>query len=165
MGQIRVVAERIIGAPPERVYGVLRDYREHHPKILPPAFSDFRIEEGGVGAGTIVSFTMTAGGRKRNFRSRIDEPEPGRVLRETDLESSAVTSFTITPERPGSHVRIETSWQGGGGFGGLMERLFAPRILRRLYADELGRLDHYVRERGVIGSTDVSTQEGGTTAQ
>ncbi|GIW04435.1 MAG: hypothetical protein KatS3mg059_1055 [Thermomicrobiales bacterium] len=89
MVEIRVVAERIIGAPPERVYGVLRDYREHHPKILPPAFSDVRVEEGGAGEGTVVAFTMNAGGRRRRFRARIDEPEPGRVLRETDLDSGA----------------------------------------------------------------------------
>jgi hypothetical protein len=27
----------------------------------------------------------------------------------------------------------------------LFERLFAPRVLRRLYADELERLDRYAR--------------------
>ncbi|MER3487150.1 MAG: SRPBCC family protein, partial [Chloroflexota bacterium] len=132
MGQIRVVAERIIGAPPDRVYGVLRNYREHHPKILPPVFSDFRVEEGGVGVGTVVAFTMNAGGRRRRFRARIEEPEPGRVLRETDLDSGAVTAFTVTPEGSGSRVRIETSWQGADGFGGLMERLFAPRLFWRI---------------------------------
>jgi hypothetical protein len=36
--------------------------------------------------------------------------------------------------------------QGAGGIGGLFERLFAPRVMRALYADELERLDAYARE-------------------
>ena len=43
-------------------------------------------------------------------------------------------------------VRISTTWQGAGGVGGFFERLFAPRVLRRIYADELNRLDAYARE-------------------
>ena len=77
----------------------------------------------------------------------VAEPEPGRVLTESDLNSSAVTTFTVAAQ-PGNEqcrVRIETSWQGAGGIGGFFERLFAPRVLRRLYADELGRLDAYLR--------------------
>jgi hypothetical protein len=34
-------------------------------------------------------------------------------------------------------------WQGAGGAGGFFEGLFAPRVLSRLYADELERLDRY----------------------
>jgi hypothetical protein len=38
-----------------------------------------------------------------------------------------------------------TRWQGAGGVGGVFERLFAPRVLRGIYSDELGRLDRYAR--------------------
>jgi len=31
--------------------------------------------------------------------------------------------------------------------GGFFERLFAPRVLRGFYADELARLDAYAREQ------------------
>jgi hypothetical protein len=65
------------------------------------------------------------------------------VLTETDQLSSAVTSFTVTPEGSGCRVRIESRWQGAGGVGGFFERLFAPRLLRGIYADELERLDRY----------------------
>ena len=41
------------GAPAEVVYGYLADMREHHPRFLPPAFEDFKVESGGVGAGTV----------------------------------------------------------------------------------------------------------------
>jgi hypothetical protein len=140
MAEVRVTAESVINAPAERVYGCLADFNGCHQRILPPAFSNFRVEEGGVGAGTVIAYTLSAGGRKRAARARVDEPQPGRVLTETDLSTSLVTTFTVTPGGESSHVRIESRWQGASGFGGLMERLFAPRVLSRLYADELRRL-------------------------
>lgn len=147
MAQIEVIAEADVHAPAETVYGYIADIREHHARFLPPAFSDFEVESGGVGAGTITRFKITAGGRTRSYRMRVDEPEPGRVLTETDLESSLVTTWTVTPEGDSARVRIATSWQGAGGIGGFFERLFAPRVLRGLYADELARLDAYAHER------------------
>ena len=36
---------------------------------------------------------------------------------------------------------------GAGGVGGVFERLFAPRVLRRLYDDELSRLDTYAQQQ------------------
>ena len=149
MGTLHVSAERTIDGPPADVYRYISDYRAHHPRFLPPAFSGFRVEEGGVGAGTVHSFQMTAGGRSRSYRMRVDEPEPGRVLTESDLRSSLVTTFVVAPEAAGSRVRIETRWEGAGGVGGFFERLFAPRVIRRLYADELERLDRYARSGGV----------------
>lgn len=143
MSDLRVVAERRIAAPAGRVYGLIADYHRHHPRFLPPAFSEFRVEEGGVGAGTVHSFRLTAGGRARGFRMRVEEPDPGRVLTESDERSSTVTTWVVLPEGSGCRVQVETRWQGAGGVGGLFERLFAPRVLRRLYADELARLDRY----------------------
>jgi hypothetical protein len=145
MSELHVEAERQIGARADHVYRCIADFREHHPKFLPAAFSDFRVEEGGVGAGTVVSFKMTAGGRTRAARMRVEEPEPGRVLTESDLASSLVTTWTVTPDEAASRVRVVTRWQGAGGVGGFFERLFAPRVLSRLYADELERLDRYAR--------------------
>jgi hypothetical protein len=87
---------------------------------------------------------MTVGGRARTFRMRVEEPDPGRVLTESDECSSTVTTWVVTPDGPGCRVRLETRLQGAGGFGGVFERLFAPRVLRRLY-QELERLDRYAR--------------------
>jgi hypothetical protein len=148
MAEVRVAAERTIGAPADKVYGVIADYRQHHPRILPAAFSDLTIEEGGVGDGTVIGFSVKTAGRSRHFRMRVAEPEPGRVLTESDTESSIVTRYTVDPDASVSRVRIETNWQGTGGFGGLMERLFAPRFMQKLYADELDRLDRYVQTDG-----------------
>ena len=85
MARVRVEAEGNVNAPAERVYRLIADYRVHHPAFLPPQFSDFAVEEGGVGAGTIMHFTMKAGGRTISFRQRVDEPDPGRVLTETSI--------------------------------------------------------------------------------
>ncbi len=146
MATILVSAERTVDAPAGAVYGYIADMREHHPHFLPPAFSDFRVESGGVGAGTITRFTVTAGGRTRQYRMAIAEPEPGRVLTESDTGSSMVTTTTVTPRDGISLVRISTAWEGAGGIGGFFERLFAPRVMRGIYADELERLDAYARE-------------------
>ena len=147
MAEIRVTAERPIAAPAERVYRYLADYREHHPRFLPPAFSDFQVEQGGIGAGTVIRFRLRAGGRSQVARQRVAEPEPGRVLSEADLDDpSFATTFTVTPDGDRCRVLIETTWQRAG-VRGLVERLFAPRVLRPLYADELARLDRYAREQ------------------
>ncbi|HEY2130643.1 MAG TPA: SRPBCC family protein [Streptosporangiaceae bacterium] len=147
MAPISVSAERTVGAPAPEVYGYIADMREHHPHFLPPAFSNFQVESGGVGAGTILRYKLTAGGRTRQYRTQIAEPEPGRVLTESDTGSTSVTTFTVIPESSACRVRISTTWQGAGGVGGVFERLFAPRVLRRLYDDELSRLDTYAQQQ------------------
>ena len=56
MSELRVVAERAIGAPATHIYHCIADFERHHPRFLPSAFSQLRVEEGGVGAGTVHSF-------------------------------------------------------------------------------------------------------------
>jgi Polyketide cyclase / dehydrase and lipid transport len=145
MPELSVTAERLVGAPAEHTYRCIADYRTHHPRFLPPAFSDFQVEQGGVGAGTVHRFQLNAGGRTRTYRMRVEELQPGRVLTESDTGSSLVTTWTVMPEGQRCRVRLDTRWQGAGGVGGVFERLFAPRVLRRIYEDELERLDRYAR--------------------
>ena len=145
MAQIHVTAEQVIRAPAERVYHYLANYRDHHPRFLPPAFSDFQVEQGGVGAGTVIRFRVTLGGSTKSYQQQVTEPVPGRVLVESDIEGSTATTFTITPEGDHCRLRIDTTWQAGG-IRGFVERLIAPRMLRSLYADELARLDRYAQE-------------------
>ena len=146
MATITVAEEGAVGAPAELTYNLIAD-DEHHQRFLPDGFSDFEELEGGRGAGTRHRFKVTAGGRTRDYLMRVAEPEPGRVISETDERSSLVTTFTVTPSGETCRVRISTSWEGAGGIGGFFERLFAPRVMRRMYADELARLDRYARKR------------------
>ena len=147
MGKIVVCAERVVDAPADAVYRYVADMRDHHPRFLPPAFSDFRVESGGTGAGTVTRFTVTAGGRTREYRMKVDEPEPGRVMTESDTGSSMVTTTTVAPRDGDSLVQICTTWNGAGGIGGFFERMFAPRVMRAIYEDELERLNAYAREQ------------------
>jgi hypothetical protein len=59
-------AKRLIAAPADVIYHCIADYREHHRPagFLPPAFWDFAIERGGVGAGTELRQVVEAGGRR-----------------------------------------------------------------------------------------------------
>lgn len=146
MGQVHVAVDRVVDAPAEHVYRLVADMRAHHPHFLPPAFSDFEVESGGVGAGTTTRFVVTAGGRRRQYHMQVGEPEPGRVLTESDTGSSLVTTWTVDPDAGRSRVRIASTWDGAGGIGGVFERLFAPRVLRGIYGDTLERLDRYARQ-------------------
>lgn len=146
MALITVSAERVIDASAETVYDCLANMHQH-AQFLPAAFSDFQVESGGVGAGTVTSFRVTAGGRSRHYRMQVAEPEPGRVLTESDMNSSLVTTFTVEPQGERSLVKISTGWQGAGGVGGFFERLFAPRVMKGIYAEELERLNEFVRRQ------------------
>lgn len=147
MSNVTASASRRIAAPADVVYRCIADYREHHQRFLPSAFSEYAVEAGGEGAGTIVRFALSVGGRTRRYRMRVDEPQPGRVLTESDTGSSLVTTFSVTPSEGGSETSIESSWEGAGGVGGFFEKRFAPGALRRLYDEELGRLDTYARQQ------------------
>lgn len=147
-----ISAERVIDASAEVVYRCLADYRQHHRPggFLPPAFSDFEVLRGGVGAGTEIRYTFTAGGRRQVITASIAEPSPGRTLVETS--PGVVTTSTI--ERLGdgrSHVRFDTVLDARG-IGGIGNRLFAGRLLRPVYEDELERLDAYAR---TLAATDA----------
>jgi uncharacterized protein YndB with AHSA1/START domain len=142
MAKVQASAERMIDAAAEKVYGYLADMHRH-AHFLPPEFSDFQVVEGGVGAGSVTTFAVTAGGRTRTYRMQVSEPVPGRTLVESDANSSLVTTFNVEPQGGKSLVRISTSWDGAGGIGGFFEKTFAPKAMRRIYLDELDRLNTY----------------------
>jgi hypothetical protein len=144
MAEITVAAERLVAVPASRVFEVLADYTRHHPSILPPAFSDLAVERGGVGDGTVVTFRLALAGERRSLRAVVSVPAPGRVLIEDYEGSDTVTTFEVDPDgQDGSRVRITTRWTPARGPRGLVERLLAPPLMRRLYADELRRLESY----------------------
>ncbi len=90
----------------------LRDYENHHVHILPKQFfSDFRIELGGVGEGTVGWVRVHARGQVRPLHFRVSEPEPGRRMVESDLENGIETSFSLSPEGSGTHLTIASEWE------------------------------------------------------
>lgn len=137
MATIRTGTERRIDASVDDVRAFLTDY-ERRPEILPANFSEYSVEEGGSGTGTLVRYRMKAGPRERTYRMRV-EASDDRVT-ESDEESSFVTTWTLSAADGGTLVRLESAWEGGSGIGGFFERLFAPSGLRRIYDDVLNRL-------------------------
>lgn len=142
MSRIHAEAERIIDARPEEVYTFLANYRESRPRILPPNFQDYTVEQGGRGAGTIISYRLQAGNRERAYRMQVEEPNKGRVLIERDLGSTLVNTWTISPISGGQTlVAVTTEWESrASGVGSFFERTFAPMGLRRIYVDMLNKL-------------------------
>ena len=160
MSAIRVSASAVVDAPPGVVYSVLADYRTGHPLILPPrTFRDLTVERGGTGAGTVISFSMRVLGVTRSFRAEVTEPEPGRTLVETTVGSGEVTTFTVDPAEDGrSSVTITTEWTPRG-LAGFVQRLLAPPMLRRIYAEELRNLARVASERAGAGPATRPGQE------
>lgn len=138
-----ISASAIIPARRERVYSLLANYRDGHARILPRQFSNLVVEQGGVGAGTVIRFQVSLLGRKQNLRAAITEPEPGRVLVETYLDGNgAVTTFTVSPGHApaDSNVTISTALPVRAGWLGIIERKFSTLLLRPVYQRELENL-------------------------
>jgi hypothetical protein len=138
-----ISASAIIPARRERVYALLANYRDGHARILPNQFSNLVVEQGGVGAGTVIRFQVSLLGRKQNLRAAVTEPEPGRVLVETYLDGSgAVTTFTVSPGHApaDSNVTISTLLPVRAGWLGMLERKMSTLLLRPMYLKELQNL-------------------------
>ncbi|MGK5170900.1 SRPBCC family protein [Geodermatophilus sp. CPCC 205761] len=142
MGQVVATAERVVGAPADRVRSALADYTETRRRVLPEQFSDYRVEAGGQGEGTRVAWRFAATSKRvREQLVEVTQPDTDTLV-ETDTRSSMVTTWTVRPADSGATtVRVRTTWNGAGGVGGFFERAFAPKGLRRVYEDLLGRLE------------------------
>lgn len=146
MNSSTVSATTIIHAPAARVYGIIADYRVHHPQIVPPDyFQKIEVETGGVGAGTRTRVTTRVLGRTQQFVHEIREPEPGRVLEEVDAGGFSTTTFTVDPAEQGksANVTIETTFRVRPGPLGALERMVTAAMLRRVYKKEMARLEQY----------------------
>ena len=138
-----VTASATIPARRERVYSLIANYRDGHPRIVPAQISGMVVEQGGVGAGTVIRFQMSLLGRKQTLRAAITEPDPGRVLVETDLDGNgAVTTFIVDPATAPADCRvtISTELRVRSGFPGLVEKILSSLLLRSMYEKELANI-------------------------
>jgi Polyketide cyclase / dehydrase and lipid transport len=144
----QITATRSVAASPARVYDIISDYRNGHPHILPPNFRNLQVEKGGRGAGTVISFQVRAFGQTQTFRHTVEEPEPGRVLVERDTAGPAMTTFTVeqgaTDRESRVTIRSDMTTQRSGVLGAI-ERALSASFLRRLYRQELAKLDAFAR--------------------
>ncbi len=142
MSEVVATAERIVRAPAERTLAALADYADVRRRLVTEQFRDYRVESGGRGAGTRVAWRFAATRTRVREQVMVVTQPTENTLVESDQNSSLVTLWTVHPADAGvTTVRVRTSWQGAGGIGGLFERTFAPRGLRRVYDRMLERLD------------------------
>jgi hypothetical protein len=148
MAQVTISASADVQAPPAIVYGVLADYHEGHPGILPrPPFGELVVESGGTGAGTVFRVTTRQGLGMITYRMTVTEPEPGRLLVETDQDSDLVSTFRVEPVEGGhSRVTITTRYTRGG-VQGFLERRLLPALAAPIYRKEIANLERVARER------------------
>ena len=153
MNWIYVEATKVINARPADIYSVLSDYKVGHPAILPkPYFLSLEVEKGGVGEGTITRLHMKVMGKDYHYRQMVTEPEPGRVLVETDMETGQASWFTFDPVAGGSQTRLTISakFPGQGGIVGVMEKFVHQLFTRKLFNTELDNIAAYMQQKQVV---------------
>ena len=140
---------KIIHAPANKIYEIIADYRTWHPLILPkPYFLSLDVEEGGVGEGTIVNFKMRLLGRTQSFRSLITEPEPGRVLVETDIQSGTPTTFRVSPLAADAQMKVTISTELVNR--GMLEGFLGKLMLQKIYRAELELLTGLAKKQAAM---------------
>jgi Polyketide cyclase / dehydrase and lipid transport len=150
MGKHNTSASALISAPVRKIYDLIADYRNGHPRILPkPYFVSLHVERGGYGAGTVINFQMRLMGRTQSFHSTITEPNPGHILVETDRNTGAVTTFTIDPRSDGQEafVTITTTTNVPDGIFGKIQGCLTTQLLRPIYEKELDQLAAVAKEQ------------------
>lgn len=150
MAQYSFSASALISAPAQKVYNLIADYRNGHPRILPkPYFVSLDVKQGGYGKGTVIDFQMKIMGRTQSFHSKITEPKPGRVLVETDEKTGAATTFAVEPHMSGQQafVTITTAVHVPNGILGNIQGWLTSLLLHPIYVKELDQLAMIATEK------------------
>jgi hypothetical protein len=132
----------LIESDPQIIYSIIADYNDGHQKILPkPPFVSLVVEAGGKGEGTIVLVQMKVLGKLQVFRTVVSEPEPGRVLVETN-DTGYITTFTVEPRDDGklSYVNFTTEISDDAGLLKKLEFRLSKLLLVPVYNKELEKL-------------------------
>jgi ribosome-associated toxin RatA of RatAB toxin-antitoxin module len=136
MAEVRATAQKSVAAPVEKVFALVADTSRRR-ELLPAAYVDVRV----VGDPPVVSYTLHAGGRERDYAMRQLPADDLRSFTEEDEGSSLVTRWNFTPATAGeTTVAITTTWQGAGGIGGFFEKTFAPKGVSKLHTQTLENL-------------------------
>ncbi|MBF4999116.1 SRPBCC family protein [Nocardia sp. BSTN01] len=139
MGQVSASSSTVVAAEPQRALEAIADYQDVRPRILSSHYHDYKVLEGGKGAGTVAEWTLQATQkRSRNVHAVVSVSDS--MVTERDSNSTLVTTWTVTPSGEGSQVTVRTSWKGAGGVPGFFEGIFAPLGLKKIQAEVLENL-------------------------
>ncbi|SDE07098.1 SRPBCC family protein [Nocardioides lianchengensis] len=139
MSQVTATTEATLPVTPEAALVALADYVDTRPAILTDRYTDYAVQSGGVGDGTVVTWQLHAT-EKRVRHVVADVTTDATSVIETDRNSSLVTRYVVSPAGNGSRVVVTTTWDGAGGIGGFFERTFAPKGLARIHDGVLANL-------------------------
>jgi ribosome-associated toxin RatA of RatAB toxin-antitoxin module len=158
MSQVHVEVTGVIEAQAEEIYDIVGDYREGHPQIMPRKyFPQMTVEKGGKGVGTVVKLTVRFMGQEQYFRMEVIEAQPGRWILEREADTGlTTTSYKFEPLNGGSQTRltIATDFTPSSGVKGLMEKLFNPAVMRRMYNAELRQIADYFRTHKQVATSN-----------
>lgn len=152
----------LVDAPADIVYGVIADYDDGHQRIVPnPPFETIRVVRGGRGDGTIIEVGVRVMGVRQAYTSVISEPEPGRVLVESN-DNGYVTTFTVEPRSGGRQalVTISSEAVAGGPLAGL-QHWFIRRLMQPVFARELAQLESVARARAAARPAPTEPAQDG----
>ncbi|UGT71185.1 SRPBCC family protein [Nocardia gipuzkoensis] len=139
MGQVSASSSIDVTADPQRTLAAIADYDTVRPRILTSHYRDYKVVEGGKGAGTVAEWTLQATEkRSRNVHAVVSVSDS--IVTERDSNSTLVNTWTVTPEGAGARVTLRTTWQGAGGVAGIFEGIFAPLGLKKIQAEVLANL-------------------------
>jgi hypothetical protein len=148
MTEIVISETAVLQAAPEAVYAIFADYHEGHPNALPrPPFGALVVERGGTGAGTRFTVTTREGLGMKTYRMDVTEPQPGRVLLESDVDSDLTTTFAVEPADGGAARVTITTRYTRGGVRGWLERMLLPRLAGPVFQQEMRNVERLARER------------------
>lgn len=148
MPNIRVDTYRPIPYDSDAVYRCLADFERGQPRLLPDAVSDYMVEAGGTGEGTVVSCTMTIRGRERRFLFRIAEPIRTRTITAYDHNSRLTLTWFLRAEGPVTEVEIEAFWMEPDSTFGFVSVWWAHIVIRKLFNAMLDRIPGVIDELG-----------------
>lgn len=140
MAQVTATTETTLPVAPTVALAALADYAETRPAILTDRYTDYAVESGGAGTGTVVTWRLHAT-EKRVRHVLADVVVDASSVIEKDRNSSLVTTYSVVPDgASGTRVVVTTTWDGAGGIGGFFERTFAPKGLVRIHDGVLANL-------------------------
>jgi hypothetical protein len=155
MNWIHAEESLVISASAGELYAIVSDYQVGHPAIVPKQyFTSLNVEKGGKGAGTVIRGNFRVFGKDYPLHQLVSEPQPGRVILETDIDTGQYTTFTFEPLKGGQQTRvtIASEFPPAPGIVGFLQRWTLPPVARTVYRKELRQLEEYALSKRTVPS-------------
>lgn len=136
------------------VHDYITDYVNKHARFLPVQYCNYRVEAGGQGAGTVISYTLVMRRGSRDLRMNVSEPLIKQTIVESNQDSSYVVRWRLLAQNLDlTDIMLETEWRSRKrGMRALLEHVFATIALRRMHRQTLINLEQLIRQEVTLSS-------------